>query len=249
MLKELDVSHIGVDQLITHQKPFIHAIGVIENLSKSCNVKDKLKCFQAMEKSYETVIFNINSFESNTKKLTRSTDLTFPIQIYIFLKASISNLWSELNFLNDQIHFVHDNEITEDGRIYKKLADFENALEFISVIDYHVRDESGILIPTNSFIEIMINLIDLYNKDDLKWIIDFLSDLFQKVPLEDHLDEILKKYLTNIENNLEFFEKFAKIIFLKIEKQKSVFKLSYVIKLPYFIYKDITYKISQVLNS
>ena len=73
----------------------------------------------------------------------RGADDTLPVYLYVFIQAQIPNVYSTFKFLLD---FMDEKvQTTEQGY---RFSVFENAIQFIPMIDSSIRDTNGILVPT-----------------------------------------------------------------------------------------------------
>ncbi|KAL9644355.1 hypothetical protein ABK040_005813 [Willaertia magna] len=82
--------------------------------------------------------------ERKTSKLTdRGADDVLPVYLYVFIQAQIPHVYSTFKFLLDFI----DEQVNNSEMGYR-FSSFENAIQYIPMIDASIRDTNGILVPT-----------------------------------------------------------------------------------------------------
>lgn len=74
----------------------------------------------------------------------RGAEDLFPIFLHVFIRANIPNLISEWRFLVDFM----DESVYSTECAYR-FSNFEAALQYVRMLDWNIRDERGILVPTS----------------------------------------------------------------------------------------------------
>lgn len=133
------------------QIPYSNSISILERISNYQSAIEKFDCLVEASRSL------IKELEAMNITSNLGQDDLFPISLFIFVKAKISNVYSLMQFLHD----FTDENVTDSER-YFRVTVFELTIEFINKIDSNLRDNFGVITPVTIFdneIESCINQI------------------------------------------------------------------------------------------
>ncbi|KAL0478776.1 MORN repeat-containing protein [Acrasis kona] len=136
-LAQVTIQELGVkEQYIPKNKifseSFSEAIFTLQNLCK---------CTTSHEKYQQLVCANQQMLDV-LQGCSVGADELLPIYFYVFIKSNLPNLYSEYQFMLDFI----DDAVKSSEWGYR-FSNFENALQYVHMLDCNIRDESGVLVP------------------------------------------------------------------------------------------------------
>jgi hypothetical protein len=157
-MRELGVKEKVVPNSTIFAEPFLEAISAL---------KEVPKCQTAHEKFQKLVLTNQVCFllliTNKSKQLVDSlnsgkqdsvgADELLPIYFYVFIKANLPHVYSEYQFMCDFVDDAVQN--SEWGYRYilfffynNRFSNFENAVQYVHMLDVNIRDETNVLVPT-----------------------------------------------------------------------------------------------------
>ncbi|KAF0981517.1 hypothetical protein FDP41_012174 [Naegleria fowleri] len=144
-MRELGVKEgfIPTDEIVLFENPYDQCIKKLREISTEyTTAHQKLDVLVQVGKELITAIDFIEE-KKRGKISDRGADDTLPVYLYVFIQAQIPNVYSTFKFLLD---FMDEKaQTTEQGY---RFSVFENAIQYIPMIDSSIRDTNGILVPT-----------------------------------------------------------------------------------------------------
>ncbi|KAG2387826.1 hypothetical protein C9374_001420 [Naegleria lovaniensis] len=144
-MRELGVKEgfIPTDEIVLFENPYDQCIKKLRQIStQNTTAHAKLDVLVQVGKELITAIDFIEE-KKRGKISDRGADDTLPVYLYVFIQAQIPNVFSTFKFLLD---FMDEKaQTTEQGY---RFSVFENAIQYIPMIDSSIRDTNGILVPT-----------------------------------------------------------------------------------------------------